>query len=113
MSGKPYSRIRTLQAGNDDARPISPPADSHFERIRVSMRTAPDLILDNVSTGSCPNMELLTVAEAAKVLNISVTSVRRLQQARQLPFFKVGRAVRFAKIDILFYLQSRRVGPVD
>jgi excisionase family DNA binding protein len=113
MSGKPYSKISKREAGNDDARPISPPADSHSERIRVIMKTAPVEFLDNTSTGSCPSINLLTVAEAAEALTISVTSVRRLQQARQLPFFKVGGAVRFAKTDILSYLQSRRVEPVD
>ncbi|MBR0960902.1 helix-turn-helix domain-containing protein [Bradyrhizobium japonicum] len=70
-------------------------------------------ILDNTSTGSGPTIELLTLIEVAEALKISVSSVRRLQQARRLPFFKVGGALRFAKADILSYLQSRRVGPVN
>ncbi len=54
-------------------------------------------------------IELLTVAEAARLLKISVTGVRRLQQRRLLPFIKVGGQVRFAAEDLLTYLETRRV----
>ena len=50
------------------------------------------------------NAELLTVAEVAEQLKISVSGVRRLQQARQLPFIKVGGSIRFFKSDIFAYL---------
>ncbi len=72
----------------------------------------PVLLFDNSSTGS-PDIELLTADEAAKYLRISMTGVRRLQQARHLPFFKVGGSLRFAKSDLLAYLQKRRVEPID
>ena len=56
-------------------------------------------------------VELLTIAELAKMLKISVMSVRRLQGAR-IPFLKVGGSVRFLKRDILAYLENQRVVPI-
>jgi excisionase family DNA binding protein len=41
-------------------------------------------------------VELLTIPEVADLLKISVPSVRRLQQQRRIPFFKIGGSVRFA-----------------
>jgi excisionase family DNA binding protein len=54
-------------------------------------------------------MELLTIAEVAALLKISMTSVRRLQQQRHIPFIKVGGSVRFTKKDLLSYLEKGRV----
>jgi excisionase family DNA binding protein len=60
-----------------------------------------------------PPLELLTIPEVAKLLKISASGVRRLQQVRQLPFIKVGGSVRFLKRDITSYLEERRVGSID
>ena len=57
--------------------------------------------------------QLLTISDVADLLNVSVSSVRRLQQARQLPFFKVGRNVRFSKRDVESYLDERHVETID
>ena len=54
--------------------------------------------------------ELLTTAEVARLFKISISSVRRLQSARVLPFVKVGGSVRFTKGDISSYLVRNRVG---
>jgi excisionase family DNA binding protein len=62
-----------------------------------------------MSTEASPTLELLTIAEAARLLNISVPSVRRLQQQRHIPFFKVRGCIRFEKSDIVAYLQKQRV----
>jgi excisionase family DNA binding protein len=56
-----------------------------------------------------PSLELLTIPEVARLLKISVPSVRRLQQQRSIPFFKVGGRIRFERSDIVAYLQKRRV----
>jgi excisionase family DNA binding protein len=72
----------------------------------------PVLLFDNSSSGSSP-FELLTVGETASFLRVSITGIRRLQKARHLPFFKVGGSLRFAKSDLLAYLQKRRIEPVD
>ena len=57
--------------------------------------------------------QLLTISDVADLLNVSVSSVRRLQQARQLQFFKVGRNVRFSKRDVESYLDERHVETID
>ncbi len=69
-------------------------------------------LFDNQSNGSAPTMELLTLRETAGFLRISASGVRRLQQGRHLPFFKVGGSIRFAKSDLLSYLARQRVGPI-
>jgi excisionase family DNA binding protein len=56
-----------------------------------------------------PALELLTIPEVAHFLKISVSSVRRLQQQRQIPFFKVGGRIRFARSEVAAYLLTRRV----
>jgi excisionase family DNA binding protein len=66
-----------------------------------------------MSANSGPSIELLTIAEVAELLKISVSGVRRLQQARRLPFIKVGGSVRFSKNDIVLYLEKRRVESID
>jgi excisionase family DNA binding protein len=57
-----------------------------------------------------PPIELLTTSEAGEFLRISPSSMRRLQQARRIPFFKVGGGIRFAKSDLISYLAQQRVG---
>jgi excisionase family DNA binding protein len=59
-----------------------------------------------------PTIELTTIAEVARLLKISISSVRHLQQARKISFLKVGGSVRFAKVDVLAYLAKRRIEPV-
>ena len=59
-----------------------------------------------------PPVELLTITEVARLLKISVSTVRRLQSARALPFVKIGGRVRFAKADIESYLLKNRVGTI-
>jgi excisionase family DNA binding protein len=66
-----------------------------------------------MSANSNSPLELLTIAEAAKLLTISVSGVRRLQQARRLSFIKVGGSVRFSKTDVISYLERRRVESID
>jgi excisionase family DNA binding protein len=53
--------------------------------------------------------ELLTIAEVAEMLNVSATTVRRLQQGRHIPFHMVGRSVRFDIEDIVSYMAGNRV----
>ena len=65
-----------------------------------------------MSIDSNSAIELLTIAEVAGILKISMSGVRRLQQARQLPFVKVGGSIRFSKGDIASYLEKIRVEAV-
>jgi excisionase family DNA binding protein len=66
-----------------------------------------------MSVDSTPAIALLTIAEVADLMNVSVTTVRRLQHARRLPFIKVGGSVRFSKPDIVAYLHKHRVDSID
>ena len=52
---------------------------------------------------------LLTIADVAEILKVSVPTVRRLQQQRKIPFVKVGGSIRFARSDVASYLAARRV----
>jgi excisionase family DNA binding protein len=56
-----------------------------------------------------PSIDLLTIREAAKLLRLSVSAMRRLQQQRRIPFIKVGGSIRFARCDIASYLNRNRV----
>jgi len=63
----------------------------------------------NMLSDSIPTLELLTIYEVARLLKISVSSVRRLQQRRRIPFVKVGGSIRFIKSDLLSYVDRERV----
>ncbi|MBN0039491.1 helix-turn-helix domain-containing protein [Cellulosimicrobium cellulans] len=52
---------------------------------------------------------LLTVARAAEILGISEYSVRRAIAAGEMPYRRIGRAIRVTRIDLDEYLESVRV----
>lgn len=54
-------------------------------------------------------IEFLNPAELATYLNVSKVFVYRLIYKRLIPFYKVGRNIRFRKTDILDYLESVHV----
>lgn len=56
-----------------------------------------------------PDIQLLTIQDVAKLLNVSASTVRRLQSDRRIPFIKVGGCVRFTKDDIIAFLKKSRV----
>jgi excisionase family DNA binding protein len=58
------------------------------------------------------SVELLNIKEAAAFLNVSVQTMRRLQQQREISFIRVGGAIRFAKSDIMGYLTRKRVAAI-
>jgi excisionase family DNA binding protein len=57
-------------------------------------------------------IELLTVHDVAKIFKISVSTVRRLQDQRRIPFHKVGGSIRFAKDDLVSFVARQRVDRV-
>ena len=59
------------------------------------------------------DIEILTIKDVAELLKVSVSSIRRLQGGRNLPFFKVGGSVRFAKSDIIEYLKRARIDVIS
>jgi excisionase family DNA binding protein len=56
-------------------------------------------------------MELLTVDEAAAVLNTPPRFIRRLIAERRIVFHHVGRHVRIARRDLDAFIESGRVEP--
>jgi excisionase family DNA binding protein len=60
-------------------------------------------------TDSHSSIDLLSISEVAEMLRISRTGVRRLQEARRIPFMKIGGSVRFSRRDIIAYLEKQRV----
>jgi excisionase family DNA binding protein len=53
-------------------------------------------------------VQLLTLSEVSKMLNISEMSVKRLRSSNQLPWVKMGRSVRFLRSDVEAYIKRHR-----
>jgi excisionase family DNA binding protein len=53
----------------------------------------------------------LTLVEAAGYLNVTERYMRRLVAERRIPYFKVGRLLRFSAVDLDSYLEACRVEP--
>jgi excisionase family DNA binding protein len=66
-----------------------------------------------MSIDADPFLGLLTIADVAELLKVSVSTVRRLQQQRTIPFIKVGGRIRFTRNDIASYLETNRVRSID
>jgi excisionase family DNA binding protein len=56
-----------------------------------------------------PSIDLLTTPEAAELLKISVSGMRRLQRQRRIPFIKISASVRFARQDLKSFIEAARV----
>jgi excisionase family DNA binding protein len=52
--------------------------------------------------------QLLTVRDVAKMLRLSESKIRDMQQAGRLPYMKIGGSVRFDQLDMLEYLKQRK-----
>lgn len=64
------------------------------------------------ATPASTSGDLLTVEQAADLLNITDHFVRRLIRERRISFLKVGRLVRFRRADIEAYLAECAVPAV-
>jgi excisionase family DNA binding protein len=53
--------------------------------------------------------ELMSIDQLAQRLGITVRHVRRLVAEKRVPYYKVGRLVRFDPTEINLWLQTRRV----
>jgi excisionase family DNA binding protein len=53
--------------------------------------------------------QLLDIDQLAQRLGITVRHVRRLVADKRVPYYKVGRLVRFDQAEITQWLQTRRV----
>ncbi|BCJ71646.1 DNA-binding protein [Catellatospora sp. IY07-71] len=57
------------------------------------------------------NGRLLTVEQAAELLNTKVRFVRRLIEERRITFHKIGSHVRIAEGDLVAFVAAGRVQP--
>lgn len=57
--------------------------------------------------------ELIGVKELAIILRISVASVYRMVERREIQFYRLPRYLRFRQSDVAAYLASRLVKPID
>jgi excisionase family DNA binding protein len=62
-----------------------------------------------MSVDSSLEVKLLTVGDVAAILNVSVATVRRLQQQLEIPYLKIGGSVRFLYQDVFTYMEKQRV----
>ena len=83
----------------DHARNAAPPAPQTFRQLAPPIRPGRRAPVDD---------ELLTVPELALGLKVEVRFVRRLVAERRIPFYKVGKFVRFYRSDVA-ELSSRLV----
>ena len=56
--------------------------------------------------------KILTRKELAEYLRITEKTVDRLKR-KAIPFHRVGRTIRFNRNDVLDYLESVKVEPID
>jgi excisionase family DNA binding protein len=54
------------------------------------------------------NSNLLDIHQAAKLLNVKVSRLRTAILRKEIPFFKVGRLVRFHKDDLDRWIEKLR-----
>ena len=54
---------------------------------------------------------LLDVSAAAELLGVTERFVRRLVAERRIPFYKVGKFIRFRSTDVADWVDARRIEP--
>jgi len=56
----------------------------------------------------------LTEKEVAEMTGLSLSTLRNSRfQGRGLPYIKIGRSVRYSLDDVVAYMESRKVVPLD
>jgi excisionase family DNA binding protein len=56
---------------------------------------------------------VLTPEEAADLLGVSVRTIRYWVAERKIPYFHLGRFIRFKPAELVAFLDSGRVDPLD
>jgi excisionase family DNA binding protein len=60
----------------------------------------------NREVGRLPSF--LTVQDVAELLGMSIKTVRRMMAAGELPFYRFGRSIRIAEIDLINLAKIKR-----
>ncbi|MEM9612915.1 MAG: helix-turn-helix domain-containing protein [Actinomycetota bacterium] len=56
---------------------------------------------------------LIDVDAAAERLNVTPRFVRRLVAERRIPYYKIGKFIRFDESELAVWLTNCRVSPID
>ena len=59
------------------------------------------------------SVEILTINEAAKFLNMKVSNLRSAIFKRKIPYLKIGALIRFKKSDLVEWLEKSLVYPIN
>ena len=57
-----------------------------------------------------PREALMTVVEVSEYLACSVSMVRRLAQRSEIPYYRLGKLMRFRRTDVDAWLEARQEG---
>lgn len=74
--------------------------------------SSPEKLEAMVSNGSI-GRRLLNVGEAAQYLGVSVDTLHKWVQFRQIPHVKAGRALRFDLVALNRYIDEHTIGTID
>lgn len=58
-------------------------------------------------------LHLMSVEEAALYLKMKVSRLRYEVFKKSIPFYKIGRSVRFSEADLIAWLESKKCGASD
>lgn len=56
--------------------------------------------------------KLLTLEEASKMLTLKVSRLRFEVFHKTIPYYKIGRSVRFAEDDLVLWVMSKKQNPI-
>jgi excisionase family DNA binding protein len=59
------------------------------------------------------NKFILNPEEAAEFLGVSLRTIRYWVATRRIPYFHLGRFVRFKPVDLTSFLEAGRVAPLE
>ena len=57
--------------------------------------------------------KMLSIEEVSRILDVKVSTIRAWCFSKKIPFFKVGRLVKFSEKQIIEWLNKRQVLPRD
>jgi excisionase family DNA binding protein len=80
----------------------------------VPPATTKDDAMERTTTGSRhePLAKLLGIPELAQMLGVSEDFVRSLVHQRRIPYYKVGKLIRFDPSEVTEWLRGLRVDPL-
>lgn len=55
---------------------------------------------------------LISFKEAADLLGVAPITIRKWTSDKLIPFYKLGRSVRFSKTELMEWVRSKHVDPV-